>query len=200
MSIWVWHLFDFFVLFSFLTFFFFNWLFSLFTFQMFPLEKHSIPSLLSLLLLGGSSTNPPSCPDIPLHWSIKAPQDQRLLLPLMSNKNILCIIPLWMEPWVLPCVHFGWWSSPWERQGSGWRTLLLLWRGCKPPQLLLSLLHLLHLRPSTTSNGWLWVLNPVFATLSLSLSGNSLIRLPSASTSHHSYYHSGLSIVYGMDP
>ena len=34
----------------------------------------------------------PSCPGIPLYWSIKPPQDQEPLLPLISNKAILCYI------------------------------------------------------------------------------------------------------------
>ena len=34
----------------------------------------------------------PSCPGIPLHWGIKHPQAQGLLLPLMSDKAILCHI------------------------------------------------------------------------------------------------------------
>jgi hypothetical protein len=35
---------------------------------------------------------PPFCPVIPLHWSIESPQAQGPLLPLMSNKSILCHI------------------------------------------------------------------------------------------------------------
>jgi hypothetical protein len=34
----------------------------------------------------------PSYPGIPLHWGIEPPQPQGLLLPLMSNKFILCHI------------------------------------------------------------------------------------------------------------
>jgi hypothetical protein len=50
-------------------------------------------------------------PGIPLHRGIEHPQAQESLLPLMSNKAILCHI---QGP---PCVLFGWWSSPWELQG-----------------------------------------------------------------------------------
>jgi hypothetical protein len=35
------------------------------------------------------------CPGIPLHWGIRPSQDQRPLLPLMSNKAILCYIWRW---------------------------------------------------------------------------------------------------------
>jgi hypothetical protein len=38
---------------------------------------------------------PSSCPGIPLHWAIKHPQAQGPLLPLMSNKAILCYICNW---------------------------------------------------------------------------------------------------------
>ena len=60
-----------------------------------------IPSLLPCspthqLLLPG--------PDIPLHWGIQPSQNQRHLLALMTDK----------ATWVLPCVLFGWWFSPWE--------------------------------------------------------------------------------------
>jgi hypothetical protein len=35
------------------------------------------------------------CPSIPLHWGIKPSQDQRPLLPLMSNKANFCYICIW---------------------------------------------------------------------------------------------------------
>ena len=35
------------------------------------------------------------CPDIPLHWGIEPLQDQGSLLPLMSDKAILCYICNW---------------------------------------------------------------------------------------------------------
>ena len=37
-----------------------------------------------------------------------------------------------LEPWVPPCVLFGWWSSPQEFQESGQLALLLRPWGCKP--------------------------------------------------------------------
>jgi hypothetical protein len=55
----------------------------------------------------------PSCSGIPLHWDIELPQDQGLLLLLMSYKVILCHKPQ-PEPSVPPCVLFGWFFSPWE--------------------------------------------------------------------------------------
>ena len=54
-----------------------------------------------------------SCPGIPLHWGIKPSQDQGSLLPLMSNKAILCYICSWSHE----SLHgglFGCWFRPWE--------------------------------------------------------------------------------------
>jgi hypothetical protein len=83
--------------------------------------------------------------------------------------------------------------------GSGPLTLLLCPLGCKPPQLLQSLLQLLHPGPCAQSNGWLWASTSVFVRLWQSISGNSCIMLLSASTSWHLQYHLVLVTVYGMD-
>jgi hypothetical protein len=53
------------------------------------------------------------CPGIPLYWGIEHSQDQGPLLSLMSYKAIL----YWLEPWVSPCVLFGWWFSHWVLWG-----------------------------------------------------------------------------------
>jgi hypothetical protein len=36
---------------------------------------------------------------------------------LMPHKDILCYICSWSHAWVLPCVLFGWWFSPWKLWG-----------------------------------------------------------------------------------
>jgi hypothetical protein len=55
-----------------------------------PLSHPSSPySLTQTLLL--------SCLGIPLHWGIEPSQDQGPLLPLMSNKAILCYICRWSD-------------------------------------------------------------------------------------------------------
>ena len=81
---------------SFLFFFFFTFLFTfqlLIPFKVSPLEP-PIPYPPHCL----STTHPltptylPSLTGIPLHWGIKPPQTQGLLIPLMSNKAILCHI------------------------------------------------------------------------------------------------------------
>ena len=72
-----------------------------------------------------------------------------------------------MGPFV--CI-VGWWSSCRE----------LPPRGCKPPQLLQSLLQLLH---QSQSDDWLQASTSVFVRLWQSFSGDSYIRLLSAYTS-----------------
>jgi hypothetical protein len=100
---------------------------------------------------------------------------------------------MWPESWVSPCVLFGWWSSPQELKGrgSGWLTLLL-------PQLLQSLLQLLHQGLHNQPDSWLQAATSIFVRLWQNLSGNSHIRLPSASTSWHPQQHPGLVTVYGI--
>ena len=68
---------------------------------------------------------------------------------------------------------------------SGWMILLLFLWDCKPPQLLQSFLYLLHWESCAQSNSWLWASASVFVKLWQDLSGESCIRLLSASTSWH---------------
>ena len=55
---------------------------------------HSIPPPLCLCEGAPPPTHSflPQPSSIPLHWGIKSPQDQGPLLPLMSDKVILCYI------------------------------------------------------------------------------------------------------------
>ena len=108
--------------FSFLFFFFLLDIFliyisNVFPFPGFPFRKPLIHPSSPCLYKGALlSTHPllPSRPGIPLHWGIEHPQTQEMLLPLMSNKAILCHICCQSIP---PCVLFGLWSSSWELQG-----------------------------------------------------------------------------------
>jgi len=81
-------------------FFVFNWLFYLFTFQMFfspvspPKIPHLIPPPLCLLRVLPHPLSPHH-PSIPLWWSIKPTQDQGPLFPLMPDKAILCNTCSW---------------------------------------------------------------------------------------------------------
>ena len=109
-----------------------------------PLHKSPIP-----LPIGWcSSTHLPSHPDIPLHWDIEPLQAQGPLFPLMSPDPLPHMRP---EPWISPCVLFGWWSSSQELQG--------LW----PFDTIASFMGLQTSAPSDPS------LNPPSATPTLSL-------------------------------
>ena len=78
--------------------FFVNWIFYLFTFQMFspfqvsPLEIPYPITPSPSLTESTSPQLPSSYPGISLPWGIKHPQAQGPLLLLMSNKAILCYI------------------------------------------------------------------------------------------------------------
>jgi hypothetical protein len=80
----------------------------------------------------------PACPGIPLQWGIKPSQDQGSLLPLLSNKAILCYISWWSHEFFHVCSLAGG-LHPGSSRGSGLLILLFLW-GCKSLQLLQSFL------------------------------------------------------------
>jgi hypothetical protein len=115
---------------------------------------------------------PPSHPGIPLHWGIKPSQAQGPLLLLITNKAPFCHVNSLV-------------GGPIPRSSSGPLTLLLPLWGCKPLQLLQSLLQPLHRGPSAQFNGWQRASACVFVRHWQSLSGVSYIRLLSASTSWH---------------
>jgi hypothetical protein len=78
-------------------------------------------------------------PGIPLHWSIEPSQDQGPLLPLMTNKAILCYICSWSHG-SLHLYSLVGGLVPGSSGGAGWFILLFLLQGCKPLQLLGSFL------------------------------------------------------------
>jgi hypothetical protein len=134
---------------------------------------------------------PSSCPDIPLHWRMEHPRAQG---PLLQQGHPLT--HMWPVSWVSPCVFLVGGPVPRSSRGSGLLTLLLPPWGCKSPH---SLLQFLHRGPCVQSNGWLKASAFVFVRHWHHLSGNSHIRLLSASTSRHLQYLS-LVAVYGVDP
>jgi hypothetical protein len=89
-----------------------------------------------------------------------------------------------LEPWVPPCVFFGWWFSPWELWGYWLVHIVVPPTGLQIPSApcVLSLTPALR---TLCSNGWLWASTSVFVRLWQSLSGDSYIRLLSASTCWH---------------
>jgi hypothetical protein len=71
---------------------------------------------------------PPHCPGIPLHWGTKPSQDQGPLL-LEDARQSHPLLHMQLEPWVPPCVLYGWWFSRWELGGGGgW--VLVGWYCC----------------------------------------------------------------------
>lgn len=120
-----------FLLLYFYEFYFFNWIFYLFTFQMlspFPVPpckppihpllfcKPSIPSTFLCFYEGAPPSThslPPHCPSIPLHWGIKPLQDQGPPLTLMPDQassapSVLLLTPPLGVPVLSPvvgCLH-----------------------------------------------------------------------------------------------
>jgi hypothetical protein len=150
---------------------------------------------------------PSSCSGIPLPWGIKHPQAQRPLLQLTSNKAILCHIcgqcyGLLHEDSLVGGAVPG---SSWGLGAGGgvWHVHIVApSMGLQTP----SAPSIPSPTPSSIgdpcaqSNGWLQASTSVFVRFWQSLSGDSHIRLPSASTTQHPQYRPGLVTVYGMDP
>ena len=80
-------------------------------FQVSPSET-PYPIPLPCLYEGASTPThplPSSCLGIPLHWGIAHPRAQGPLLPLIFNNICGIVLPhMRPEPWVPPCVLFGW--------------------------------------------------------------------------------------------
>ena len=185
----------------------FYWIFPLFTFQMsspfqvsHPETPYPIP--LPLPLWGFSPTHPSTSVFLPWHSPTlrhQTPSGPRAAPPTDVQQGHP-LPHVRREPWVAPCELFGWWSNP--------RDLWGVWPvGTIAPSMGLQTL----LTPSVpypippsgtlcSVNGWLQASASVFVSLWQSPSGDSYIRLLSASTSRHLQYHLGLVTVYGMDP
>jgi hypothetical protein len=84
-----------------------------------PEIPYPIPSPPASLRVFPPPTHPlqPPRPGIPLHWGTKPSQDQGPLIPLMSNKTILCYICSWSHGFLHVYLIFGWRFSPWELWG-----------------------------------------------------------------------------------
>ena len=80
-----------------------------------------MPSSLFLLLWGCSPIHPPTPASLPSHsptlghWAFTGP---RAFSPIYAQLGHP-LLHMWLEPWVPPCVLFGWWFSPWELWGVG---------------------------------------------------------------------------------
>jgi hypothetical protein len=72
----------------------------------------------------------PSCPGISYTGASNA-TGPRVATPI-DTKQGHPLLYMQLEPWVPPCIFFGWWSSSQELQGSGLLTLLLHPRAANP--------------------------------------------------------------------
>jgi hypothetical protein len=172
---------------------FLNLHFKCYPLSWFPLWKLPIPSLLhpaSMRVL----PHPLRLPVLAFPYT-GASNPLKPLLPLMSNKSILCICG--RSPGSLHVYSLVGGPVPGSSEGSGLLTLLLTPMGCKPSQLLQTLLKLLHWVPCAQSNGWLLASDSVFFMLWQSLSADNHIRLLLASSSWHLQSCLGLVAVYG---
>ena len=61
-----------------------------------------------------------SPPKTSLHLLTDPPKDHHLL-------------HMWLEPWVPPCVLFGWWFSPESSGGTGWVHIVVHPMGLQTP-------------------------------------------------------------------
>jgi hypothetical protein len=168
-------------------------IFYLSTFQIlspFPVSPLKIPLSHPLSACYYEGLHPPTHPvppphsGIPLHWGIELSKDQGPLLPLMTDKAILCYRFGWSHGTLLLYSLVG---SLVSGSSGVWLAdivVFFLW-GCKLLKLLQSFLSLLHWKPHAQSNGWLWASVSAFARLWKSLSVDRYIRLLSASTSWH---------------
>ena len=106
-----------------------------------PYPQHPRPASMRVLPY-------PPIPIVPPWHSLtlrhQTPSGPRATTDVQQGHSLL---HMWTEPWVPPCVLFGWWNRQQELQGSGWLTLLLLLGGFKTIQLLQFLLQLLHPGP-----------------------------------------------------
>ena len=167
---------------------------SLFTFQMLS------PFLVSLL-----KTLPPHHPTYSHFLVLAFPYTgalrligPRASLPIDVQQGHP-LLHMQLEPWVPPCVLFGWWFSPWELWGYWLVHIVVPPMGLQTPSAPWVL--------SSSSIGDL-VLSPMVGRehppLCLSVTGRASqetpIRLLSASTCWHPQYFLGLVTIYGMDP
>jgi hypothetical protein len=122
---------------------FFIYISNVIPFSCFPSRTphHFILPPPSMRVLSHHPPTPTPHPGIILHWVIEPSHDQGPLLPLMSNKAILCYIGGWSHG-SLHVYYLVGGLVPVSSWGSGWLILLFFLWGCKPDHLLQSLLGL----------------------------------------------------------
>ena len=162
--------------------FFLIGIFSLFTFQTFlPFQvspsETPIPCLLLLSLWECSSTHSPTPVFLPWHSPTlghQTPSGSRASPPIDVQQGH-CLSHMRPEPWVSPCISFGWWSSP-GSSSEAW----LVDTFALPTGLLNPFSSFIPFSNSSTrdtctqSNRWLWASPSVFVRLWHSLAGEAV--------------------------
>jgi hypothetical protein len=109
-------------------------MFSLFTFQIYPLSFFPLWKLPYPILFPLLNNHPLLllCPGILLNWGIEPSQDQG---PLHSSDvpQDHPLLHMRLETWVLTCIVFGWWFSPWELWGYWMVHIVVLPMGLQTP-------------------------------------------------------------------
>jgi hypothetical protein len=147
-------------LFFFFSFSLFYWIFHLFTFQMLPPFLISPPEPPYPILPPLASMRVLAHPPTHCHLSTlaflynQAFTGQRTSSPIDVRQG-LPRLHMRLEPWVPPCVLFGWWFSPWELWGIYLFDTVVLPMDCKP--LDLSVLSLIPPLGTSCSVQWLAV-------------------------------------------
>jgi hypothetical protein len=137
----------------------------------------------SMQVFSSQILTPDSHPGITLHWGTDPSQDQGPLLPLMSDKDILCYIWGWSH-WFLH-VYSGWWFSLWELWGVCLVDIIVLPKGMQTPSAPSVLYITLPLGIPAQSNHCLQASSFVFVRYCQNLLGDSNTRILSASTNWH---------------
>ena len=111
-------------------------------------------------------TNPPT----PTSWSWHSPTlgyraftGLRTSLPIDDQQGHP-LLHIQLEPWVLPCVPFGWWFSPWELWEYWLVHIIVPPMGLQMPSAPLVLFLAPNWGPCAQSSGWLWAFTSLSGT------------------------------------
>jgi hypothetical protein len=147
-------------------------------------SPHPMPPPSASMSVYPPPTHPPPPASPPWHsltLEHRAFPGPRAFSPIDSLKGHP-LLHMWLEPWVPPCVHLGWWFRPWEL----WLVdIVVLPMGLQTPLAPSVLSELLHWGPHAHSNALLGASTSVFVRFWHSLLEDSYIRLLPASTSWH---------------
>jgi len=151
----------------------------------FPLQNPTIPSPLSASMR--VLPHSPTLSSLPWYSPTLGNEDfiGPRASPPIDARQCHSLLHRQLEPWVPPCVFFGWWFGPWELWGNlvGW--YCSSYGVANPFSFFSPFSDSPQWGPRAQSKGWLWASALVFVRLWQSLSGDSYNRLLSGSTSWH---------------